>query len=38
VREAEALMQRLGVESAQLIDRAYVDLLTERSLEVDAAL
>ena len=27
VREAEELMQRLGVESSQLIDRAYVDLL-----------
>jgi len=31
VREAEALMQRLGVDSSQLIDRAYVDLLAERS-------
>jgi len=27
VREAEALMQRLGVDPSQLIDRAYVDLL-----------
>ena len=27
VREAEELMQRLGVEPSQLIDRAYVDLL-----------
>lgn len=27
VREAEMLMQRLGVTPAQLIDRAYVDLL-----------
>jgi predicted adenylyl cyclase CyaB len=26
VREAEDLMRRLGVESSQLIDRAYVDL------------
>ena len=31
VHEAEALMQRLGVDSSQLIDRAYVDLLAERS-------
>ena len=29
VLEAEALMARLGVESSQLIDRAYVDLLGE---------
>jgi predicted adenylyl cyclase CyaB len=27
VREAEELMTRLGVTPAQLIDRAYVDLL-----------
>jgi predicted adenylyl cyclase CyaB len=27
VREAEELMQRLGVQPSQLIDRAYVDLL-----------
>jgi predicted adenylyl cyclase CyaB len=27
VREAEQIMQQLGIESAQLIDRAYVDLL-----------
>ena len=30
VREAEELMQRLGVSPSQLIDRAYVDLLAER--------
>jgi predicted adenylyl cyclase CyaB len=30
VREAEELMQRLGVQPSQLIDRAYVDLLAER--------
>jgi predicted adenylyl cyclase CyaB len=30
VREAEELMQRLGVDPAQLLDRAYVDLLAER--------
>ncbi len=30
VREAEALMSRLGVEPTQLIDRAYVDLLLGR--------
>jgi predicted adenylyl cyclase CyaB len=30
VREAEDLMQRLGVSPSQLIDRAYVDLLAER--------
>lgn len=29
VREAERLMQQLGVAPSQLIDRAYVDLLTE---------
>jgi len=29
-REAEELMQRLGVSPSQLIDRAYVDLLAER--------
>jgi predicted adenylyl cyclase CyaB len=29
VREAEELMQRLGVKPSQLIDRAYVDLLAE---------
>ncbi len=29
VREAEELMRRLGVETSQLIDRAYVDLLAE---------
>jgi predicted adenylyl cyclase CyaB len=29
VREAEELMQRLGVDPAQLLDRAYVDLLAE---------
>ena len=28
VREAHALMEKLGVEPHQLIDRAYVDLLT----------
>jgi predicted adenylyl cyclase CyaB len=28
VREAEELMQRLGVSPSQLIDRAYVDLLS----------
>lgn len=27
VREAQALMQRLGVDASQLIERAYVDLL-----------
>jgi predicted adenylyl cyclase CyaB len=31
VREAEDLMQRLGVRPSQLIDRAYVDLLAERA-------
>ncbi len=31
VREAEQLMQRLGVSTSQLIDRAYVDLLAERA-------
>jgi predicted adenylyl cyclase CyaB len=31
VREAEALMSRLGVEPTQLIDRAYVDLLGMRT-------
>jgi hypothetical protein len=31
VREAEALMQRRGVDLSQLINRAYVDLLAERS-------
>jgi predicted adenylyl cyclase CyaB len=30
VREAEELMQRLGVSPSQLIDRAYVDLLADR--------
>ena len=30
VREAEEIMQRLGVSPSQLIDRAYVDLLAER--------
>jgi len=30
VREAHELMERLGVKSAALIDRAYVDLLRER--------
>ena len=30
VREAEELIQRLGVSPSQLIDRAYVDLLAER--------
>jgi predicted adenylyl cyclase CyaB len=29
VREAEELMQRLGVDPTQLLDRAYVDLLAE---------
>jgi predicted adenylyl cyclase CyaB len=29
IREAEALMERLGVSPSQLIDRAYVDLLSE---------
>jgi predicted adenylyl cyclase CyaB len=29
VREADDLMNRLGVEPSQLIDRAYVDLLRE---------
>jgi predicted adenylyl cyclase CyaB len=31
VREAEDLMRRLGVESVQLVDRAYVDLLGLRT-------
>ena len=30
VREAEELMERLGVKPSQLVDRAYVDLLKER--------
>ncbi len=29
VREAEALMAKLQVQTSQLIDRAYVDLLAE---------
>jgi predicted adenylyl cyclase CyaB len=29
VREAQALMQRLGVKPSELIDRAYVDLLAD---------
>jgi predicted adenylyl cyclase CyaB len=33
VREAQELMQRLGVDPSQLIDRAYVDLLAERASE-----
>ncbi len=33
VREAEELMQRLGVSPAQLIDRAYVDLLAAQDAE-----
>jgi len=28
-REAEELMERLGVKASQLVDRAYVDLLSE---------
>ena len=31
VREAEGLMARLQVQPSQLIDRAYIDLLAERS-------
>ena len=31
VREAEDLMARLQVQSSQLIDRAYVDLLVEKN-------
>jgi adenylate cyclase len=30
-REAEALMDALGIERSQLVDRAYVDLLVERA-------
>ncbi len=29
VREAEDLMSRLGIKASQLIDRAYIDLLSE---------
>lgn len=29
VREAEDLMSRLGIRASQLIDRAYIDLLSE---------
>jgi predicted adenylyl cyclase CyaB len=32
VAEASALMERLGVQSSQLIDAAYVDLLNAQSL------
>lgn len=31
IREANALMHQLGITSADLVDRAYVDLLTERT-------
>jgi predicted adenylyl cyclase CyaB len=31
VSEAQDLMERLGVQPSQLIDRAYVDLLSERA-------
>jgi adenylate cyclase class IV len=31
VSEAQDLMKRLGVQPSQLIDRAYVDLLSERA-------
>jgi predicted adenylyl cyclase CyaB len=33
VREAESIMQRLGIEPAQLIEGAYVDLLAEKASE-----
>ena len=36
-REAESLMQQLGVAPSQLIDRAYVDLLAERQTHVPEA-
>jgi adenylate cyclase class IV len=29
VAEAHALLSKLGIESSQLLDRAYVDLLRE---------
>lgn len=37
VREAERLMQQLGVAPSQLIDRAYVDLLAERQADQQKA-
>jgi len=37
VREAEHLMQQLGVAPSQLIDRAYVDLLAERQTHTPKA-
>jgi len=37
VREAERLMQQLGVAPSQLIDRAYVDLLAEREADQQKA-
>jgi predicted adenylyl cyclase CyaB len=37
VREAERLMQQLGVAPSQLIDRAYVDLLSEQQAHTPKA-
>jgi len=34
VREAEDLMRRLGVQPAQLVERAYIDLLAEKGREI----
>jgi adenylate cyclase class IV len=32
-QEARTLMQQLGITSAQLIDRAYVDMVQDQSLK-----
>lgn len=37
IREAERLMQQLGVAPSQLIDRAYVDLLSEQQAHTPKA-
>ena len=32
IREAQSLMARLGIESSQLVEGAYIDLLAQRGI------